>query len=60
MEAIVLMIFSSIETNHLGAALLTFGLLPAIRRTAAKATEENLIPRIVIVASDGKFLECLI
>ncbi|KAG2177349.1 hypothetical protein INT43_008006 [Umbelopsis isabellina] len=47
---------SIIETNHLGAALLTFGLLHAVRRTAAKATEERLIPRIVIVASDVHYV----
>ncbi|KAJ2961410.1 hypothetical protein NQZ79_g3326 [Umbelopsis isabellina] len=40
-----------VETNHLGAALLTLGLLPALRHTAAKASEHQL-PRIVIVSSD--------
>ncbi|CAM0135623.1 unnamed protein product [Umbelopsis sp. WA50703] len=41
----------ALETNHLGAALLALGLLPSLRRTAARASDDQL-PRVVIVASD--------
>ncbi|KAJ2961411.1 hypothetical protein NQZ79_g3327 [Umbelopsis isabellina] len=40
-----------LATNHMGAALLALELLPSIRRTAAKAND-NQLPRIIIVASD--------
>ncbi|KAJ2955340.1 hypothetical protein NQZ79_g8643 [Umbelopsis isabellina] len=40
-----------VATNHSGAVLLTLGLLPSLRRTAAKASGDQL-PRIVIVSSD--------
>jgi hypothetical protein len=44
----------SLATNHLGAALLALELLPSLRRTAARASDDQL-PRVVIVASDGKW-----
>ncbi|KAJ2958235.1 hypothetical protein NQZ79_g6143 [Umbelopsis isabellina] len=40
-----------LATNHLGTSLLILGLLPSVRRTAAKANKDQL-PRIVVVSSN--------
>ncbi|KAG2178807.1 hypothetical protein INT43_001653 [Umbelopsis isabellina] len=40
-----------LATNHLGTSLLILGLLPSVRRTAAKGSKDQF-PRIVVVSSN--------